>query len=207
MGGATTTLFVTDPAVTDIRPTKDIDVIVEVVSFSKYAELEEHLREKGFGNVIDGDAPICRWRIGGVIVDVMPTMPAILGFSNRWYQQAVDERVPYELPSGVTIQLVRPEYFIATKIEAFLGRGNGDFIMSHDIEDIITVIDGRPGLVEEIQTSNGDVRTFIQERLKSFLSERDFRNAVLGYLPTDTIGQARYQILVDRITRIGSQER
>jgi len=142
-----------------------------------------------------------------VIIDVMPTMPEILGFSNRWYQQAVDERIPYELPSGMTIQLVRPEYFIATKIEAFLGRGNGDFILSHDIEDIITVIDGRPELVEEIQTSNGEVRTFIEERLKSFLSESDFRNAVLGYLPTDPIGQARYQTLVDRITRIGSQER
>lgn len=123
VGGATTTLFITDPAVTDIRPTKDIDVIVEVASFSKYAELEERLREKGFSNVIDGDAPICRWRIGGVIVDVMPTMSEILGFSNRWYQSAVEERTPYELPSGMTIHLVRPEYFIATKIEAFLGRG------------------------------------------------------------------------------------
>lgn len=192
---------------TDIRPTKDIDIIVEIASFSKYAELEEHLREKGFANVIEGDGPICRWRIEDVIVDVMPTMSEILGFSNRWYQSAVEERIPYELPSGTTIHLVRPEYFIATKIEAFLGRGNGDFIMSHDIEDIITVIDGRPELVEEIHVSNDEVRTFIQERLKSFLSESDFRNAVLGYLPTDTIGQARYQTLVDRVTRIGSQER
>lgn len=186
---------------------KDIDVIVEVASFSKYSELEEHLREKGFGNVLDGDAPICRWRIDGVIIDVMPTMSEILGFSNRWYQSAVEERIPYDLPSGVTIQRVRPEYFIATKIEAFLGRGHGNFIMSHDIEDIITVIDGRLELVEEIQTSNDEVRTFIQERLKSFLSESDFRNAILGYLPTDTIGQARYQTLIDRINRIGSQER
>lgn len=79
--------------------------------------------------------------------------------------------------------------------------------MSHDIEDIITVIDGRPELVEEIQSSNEEVRTFIQERLKSFLTEGDFRNAVFGYLSTDTIGQARYQTLVDRVTRIGSQER
>ena len=83
VGGATTTLFITDPAVTDIRPTKDIDVIVEVASFVKYAELEEQLRGKGFQNATDRDAPICRWRVSGVLVDVMPTMTEILGFSNQ----------------------------------------------------------------------------------------------------------------------------
>lgn len=35
VGGAATTLYVTDPAITDIRPTKDIDVIVEVASFAQ----------------------------------------------------------------------------------------------------------------------------------------------------------------------------
>lgn len=35
VGGATTVLFITDPAVTNIRPTKDVDVIVEVASYTK----------------------------------------------------------------------------------------------------------------------------------------------------------------------------
>jgi len=43
VGGATTTLLVTDPAVVDIRPTQDIDIIVEVVSLANYTELEETL--------------------------------------------------------------------------------------------------------------------------------------------------------------------
>ena len=205
VGGAATTLYITDPAITDIRPTKDIDVIVEVASFAKYAELEERLRRKGFENAIDSDGPICRWRIECVLVDVMPTISEILGFSNRWYRRAVADRLTYTLPSGTTIWLVRPEYFVATKIEAFLGRGNGDFIMSHDIEDIITVVDGRPELAEEIDSSDEEVRTFIRERMATFVSERDFRTAVLGYLPTDAIGQARYQTLIDRIRRLGSQ--
>jgi len=204
VGGATTTLFITDPAVTEIRPTKDIDVIVEVASFAKYTELEEQLREKGFLNAAEPEAPICRWRVAGVVVDVMPTMAEILGFSNRWYRHAVDERMRYKLPSGTEIQLVRPEYFIATKIEAFLGRGSGDFVLSHDIEDIITVIDGRPELPGEIASAATEVRTFIGEQFAGFAAESDFRNAVLGYLPTDEIGQTRYKTLMDRVTEIGS---
>ena len=206
LGGATTALFITDPAVTDIRPTKDIDVIVEVASFAEYAKLEGRLRCKGFLNAIDVDSPICRWRIEGVLVDIMPTMPEILGFANRWYQLAVQERTTYTLPSGIEIQLVKPEYFIATKIEAFLGRGNNDFIMSHDIEDVITVIDGRSELIEEIAASDSEVRAYIQSQMETFLKYNGFRNAVLGYLPTDNVGQSRYQTLLNRLIRIGSQE-
>jgi predicted nucleotidyltransferase len=205
VGGATTMLFITDPAVTDIRPTKDIDVIVEVVSFAKYAELEELLREKGFRNLMDVNAPICRWTVEGVLVDVMPTLTEILGFSNRWYQRAASECMRYTLPSGMTIQLIKPELFVATKIEAFLGRGDDDFIMSHDIEDIFSIVDGRPELIEEIEASEEDVRRFIREQIAVFISESDFLNAVLGYLPTDTTGQARYRILLDRLKRIGAQ--
>lgn len=41
---------------------------------------------------------------------------------------------------------------IATKIEAFKGRGRGDFFASHDLEDLIFVMDGRSTIVEEVQT-------------------------------------------------------
>lgn len=204
VGGATTVLFITDPAVTEIRPTKDIDLIVEVASFAKFAKIEEKLREKGFHNVIEKDAPICRWQVEEVLVDVMPAKTGILGFSNRWYQPAVEERITRYLPSGMDIQLVRPEYFIATKLEAFIGRGEGDFIMSHDIEDIITVIDGRPEIIEEIESSGNEVRSFIHGTIKSFTSDTSFENAVLGYLPNDSIGQKRYNLLMDRIKKIGS---
>lgn len=136
----------------------------------------------------------------------MPTLSEILGFSNRWYRAAVETGIPWKLPSGLVIQLVRPEYFVATKIEAFLGRGNGDFLLSHDIEDIITVIDGRPELATEIGNAEDEVRSFIQTQIAEFLTHDEFRNAVLGYLSPDNAGQARYQTLMARATRIGSQE-
>lgn len=151
VGGATTVLFITDPAVTNIRPTKDVDVIVEVASYTKYARLEALLREKGFNQRIRSDEPICRWNVGAVIVDFMPTDTKILGFSNRWYPEVINNYTLQVMPSGKSIKVVTPPYFLGTKIDAYLGRGGGDFIMSHDIEDIVTVIDGRPELPREVR--------------------------------------------------------
>jgi hypothetical protein len=42
-------------------------------------------------------------------------------------------------------------YLLATKLEAFRGRGDGDFAGSTDIEDIILIIDGRPSVLEEVR--------------------------------------------------------
>jgi hypothetical protein len=104
------------------------------------------LRNKGFKQRIKSHDPLCRWIIGNTIVDFMPTDTKILGFSNLWYSDAIQNYTLQKMPCGKTIKIVTPPYFIGTKIEAFLGRGNNDFIMSHDIEDIITIIDGREEL-------------------------------------------------------------
>lgn len=83
----------------------------------------------------------------------MPTNEQILGFGNPWYTGAVTSAASYELPSGTRIQLIDPVHFVATKLEAFDGRGNNDFVMSHDLEDVICVLDGRPELENEITNS------------------------------------------------------
>ena len=49
VGGCTTGLFITDPAAGGIRPTKDVDAIVDVTSYAKYTALAERLRALGLG--------------------------------------------------------------------------------------------------------------------------------------------------------------
>jgi hypothetical protein len=83
IGGCTTGLFITDPAARGIRPTKDVDAIVDVTSYAKYTALSERLRALGLAEDTTPGAPLCRWRHGPLIVDVMPTDAAVLGFSNR----------------------------------------------------------------------------------------------------------------------------
>lgn len=111
-------------------------------------------RERGFQ---EGGGPvICRWRVDGITVDIMPTDETILGFTNRWYTEVVATAQPATVPiladeePELKILLVTPLCFVATKIEAFLGRGNGEYYMSHDLEDIVTVLNGRAELVNEV---------------------------------------------------------
>jgi len=141
VGGCTTGLFITDPAVGGIRPTRDVDAIVDVTSYAKYTALAERLRALGLGEDTEPGAPLCRWRHGHLIVDVMPIDAAVLGFSNRWYPTAIETAQTLRI-AGHEVRVVTPALFVATKLEAFHGRGGDDVVASHDLEDIIAVVDG-----------------------------------------------------------------
>lgn len=80
VGGATVSLYADRP-VNEIRPTDDVDLLVELSSYNGYAEIEEKLRAKGFANDV-ASGVICRFIVEGIIVDVMPTTTEVLGFSN-----------------------------------------------------------------------------------------------------------------------------
>lgn len=80
----------------------------------------------------------------------MPTDPAILGFSNRWYPEAVKTATHVRLSDRILIRVISAPSFVATKLEAFVSRGGSDILSSHDLEDILNVIDGRPSIVDEM---------------------------------------------------------
>jgi hypothetical protein len=105
---------------------------------------------------------ICRWRDhGGLILDAMPSEPGILGFDNRWQGAAIPHAILRVLPSGATIRAVSPPYLLATKLVAFKGRGNRDFLGSRDFDDIIALVDGREELADEIAQAPVEVREYI----------------------------------------------
>ena len=176
VGGCATGLFITDPAMPEVRATQDVDVIVEVASRMAYYRLEEELRLRGFKQDMSEDAPVCRWLVDRIKVDIMPTQEEILGFSNRWYLPAIKNADQLQLEDDLTIKLVSPPYFLATKIEAFNGRGGGDYLASHDMEDIITVLDGRPEIVTEIRSSSDDLKDFLSQTFRALLANAEFRD-------------------------------
>ena len=122
MSAADAGIFVTDPAAGGIRPTKDVNAIVDVTSYAQYTALSDRLRNLGLVEDNSEGAPLCRWRQGNVIVDVMPTDASVLGFSNRWYPMAIDTAQHLDI-AGHRVRIVTPALFIATKLEAFHGRG------------------------------------------------------------------------------------
>ena len=178
VGGCATGLLITDPAAGGIRPTKDVDTITEVASYAEYARLAERLRALKLREDHREGAPTCRWRFGDLTIDVMPTDDKILGFSNRWYVPTIASAQSIEV-AGLPIQLVTSVYFLATKLEAFRRRGNNDYSASHDLEDVIAVIDGRTEIVEEVRSASSDVRSDIASEIGRLLTRRCLRPSSL----------------------------
>lgn len=206
LGGAATALLITDQATPDVRITTDVDVIVEVASRVDYYHLAESLRNLNFREDTGEDAPLCRWRIDGIAVDIMPTDAEILGFSNQWYSQALRFASTVEIAAGLSIRVVTGPYFLATKIDAFYNRGKGDFLSSHDMEDIVTLLDGRSELGAEVNRAAENVKAFLCHSLGEFLLNRNFLEALPGHLFPDTASQQRIPLLLKRLREIAEGE-
>ena len=106
VGGAVAGVLITDPAMPEIRPTQDVDVICRVIARADYHQLGRQLRQRGFQEDSGPGAPLCRWCTDDLILDLMPTQGEILGFSNRWYPLALETAQLQELPSGCAIRIV-----------------------------------------------------------------------------------------------------
>ncbi|WP_460063206.1 nucleotidyl transferase AbiEii/AbiGii toxin family protein [Pseudomonas sp. S2_H08] len=169
VGGCTTAMLVTDTAVLDdIRFTDDVDLVIELAGISAWNQLTERLAAKGF-KITGEDEVNCRFRFNDVVVDVMPSDPAVLGYANRWFVEGLARADKFTLPSGTAIQIFQPAYFLATKLEAFAGRGNGD-PYHKDVEDMIILIDGRPELLEEVGQTDKDLKGFITEGVQKLMA-------------------------------------
>jgi len=198
VGGCTTGLFITDPAAGGIRPTKDVDAIVDVTSYAKYTALSERLRTLGLAEDTTPGAPLCRWRRDDLIVDVMPVDARILGFSNRWYPAAIETAQTFDV-AGHDVHVVAPALFIATKLEAFHGRGGNDVFASHDLEDIVVVVDGRPEITNDVAAAGADVRGYIGTEIRALLDDPNFTDALGGFLLPDAASQGRRSLLEGRL--------
>jgi hypothetical protein len=135
----------------------------------------------------------------------MPTDERVLGFSNRWYAPAISSAGHMDI-AGFRIRLITPTYFLGTKLEAFRGRGNNDYSGSHDLEDVITVIDGRPEIIDEVRTAPADVRTYIASEVRQLLSTRTFVDALPGFLLPDSASQGRYALLRERLDALARSD-
>lgn len=173
LGGAVVELLVDDPDLIDFRPTKDVDALFEVLNRSAYTRLEKALRRLGCRPDITEGAPICRWVVNNSVkLDVLPPDETVLGFSSNWFRGVLNHAMTVKM-EGRAFEVVSPVYLIATKLAAFESRGKGDFFGSHDLEDIITVLDGRAEIVNEIQKADASVRSYISSCFSRYVNDHD----------------------------------
>lgn len=182
LGGCTTALLVDAAAHFGVRQTQDVDVIANITTYVEYQTFAGHLRALGFVEDIDGHTCRWLWRANGqrILLDVMPINEQALGFANIWYPAAIQHSQPYVLQPGLIINLIAPVYFLATKFEAFAGRGHGDYY-SHDLEDIVFVLENRAGIAADIAAAEPDVRRYLAQQCHGLLNDQ-FLNILPGLL-------------------------
>ena len=205
VGGCAVGLLITDSAAAPVRVTYDVDLVARVAALSAYHGIEKELAGLGFSRDTASDAPICRWRYRGLEVDLMPMDSRVLGFANPWYPLAVETARDVKLPSGTIIKLITAPAFLATKFEAYSDRGGGDMLASHDLEDIINVLDGRPGLLDEVLNAPMELRTYLKARFTELLATPNFLDVLPGMIFPDESLAERTQVVAERMRSLTQQ--
>ncbi len=202
VGGAVAELYAEDPAASDIRPTLDVDCIIEMSSRTKYAKLEEELRAKGFSNDNSPGASICRWIYKSLKVDVMPTDEKILGFSNKWYIEGIKNKIKKDIDKDSSIFIFSPVYYLAAKLEAHKHRGGKDIRQSHDFEDIVYLLDNYPNILEDIDNEISRVRNYLKKACTVLLNNPNLNEGIESALPYGS-GEQRVLMIRNIIERLG----
>lgn len=180
VGGCATGLLLTQSAVADVRPTEDVDAIVEVATLAGYYGFTQELAERGFRQTTADNTPPFRWFWNRLQLDLVPLDEKVLGFANPWYRPGFDAAVTVETAPGLVLRHLSAPYFLATKFEAFKDRGQNDMYLSHDLEDIITVVDGRAEVPDELAFAPADVRAHVVGHIRAILAHPEFLNALPG---------------------------
>ena len=97
--------------------------------------------------------------------------------------------------------------FIGTKLEAFKDRGKDahgkpDYLGSHDLEDIVTVVDRRPELLRECVASAPELRTYLAAEFTALFVDPEFEQALAGHLPGDAFSQQRAKPLAQTLREL-----
>ncbi|MDR1883936.1 MAG: hypothetical protein LBR26_14315, partial [Prevotella sp.] len=186
VGGSVAELYAAQPELSDIRPTIDVDCVVDIqiVTYSDYTCLEEKLRKLGFVNDTSENAPICRKTYRDIIVDFMPVNPDILGFSNHWYKAGYESRIEKTMPDKTDIYIFPVEYYVATKFEALNSRGGSDIRGSHDWEDIVYVLDNCDNFLSSLQEcKNEDLLDYFRNQFDKLLNNNNIMEIIYSALP------------------------
>lgn len=182
VGGCATGLLVDDANLMDVRPTEDVDAIVEVASLAAYHHLADKLMARGFKQTMADNTPPFRWFWNRMQLDLVPLDEKVLGFANPWYRVGFEAALSVELPGGLRLRHLTAPHFLATKFEAFKDRGQNDVYLSHDLEDIMTVIEGRTSVVREVAAAHEAARQHVGQSVAALLNMPTFHNALPGLL-------------------------
>lgn len=180
VGGAVVSLYIDDSSARDVRPTKDIDISMEIASIGALEAIREELVQKGFYQSSEDDV-ICRFRYEDIKVDLMATEAIGWAPANPWFASGYRNRITIEM-DGLAIQCLSLPYYVATKFTAFYDRGSKDPRTSQDFEDIVYLLNYTSTLKEQVLEADPEVKAYLIECFQDLLEDAVKQEAILGNL-------------------------
>lgn len=204
VGGAIAELYTTVPVLPRARATTDTDALCEAASYVEYAQLGRRLEALGFRQALRHNDPAYRWRSAAGVLDLMPIVEDVLGFTNAWYTYGLANAVEHTLADGLRIRILSPPAYLATKLAAYESRGKEDPYSSHDLEDIVALLARRPELVAEVEATPVELRSWTRDTITEFLARDDAEELVGANLPGGAAMAPLRRIVLDRMRQLAS---
>jgi len=171
---------------------------VNLMQFSHWANLQEQLATLGFYPDPFGPS-MCRYKYKDIPVDIIPSEDSAIGPTNKWYQVGFKNLQTVKVKNE-EIQILPAPCFLATKFEAFNDRGD-DYRISHDIEDIVYVLDNRINIVKEIKEAPEEIKIFLQTSLSKIKSAGLLSEVLISHIHPIMIDD-RLSLVEEKINEI-----
>ena len=160
-----------DRVTEEVRPTDDVDILLEIVTYPELEKVEEQLRKMGFKHDMYARHAL-RYNIENTVVDLMPT-GNVTGVTNIWYANGYKNSVDYEIDDLITVRIFRAVYCIASKLEAFKSstrKYNNDGRQSRDFEDIVFILENRRNIWDEFEKTDHTLKSYLKDEFKRLLA-------------------------------------
>ncbi|MEX1003615.1 MAG: hypothetical protein WDZ35_15965 [Crocinitomicaceae bacterium] len=198
VGGAIVSLYVTDEGAEQPRPTKDVDISVQISTYSQMDELREKLASKKIYPA-PSEKVMYRYFYEDILIDFIPFEETPLGPTNSWLKPGFKKAYPVQIGKA-KIKILPVSLFLATKWETFKDRGN-DPRTSHDFEDIIYIIDNNLEVVQDIKNAEQDVQQFLKEMSNEILNHSSRNEIVECHINPFTTDERR-DIVIKKLEEI-----
>ncbi len=199
VGGAVVSMYIDDSSADDVRPTKDIDITMEIASLGELEKIREELKQKGFHQSSE-DNVMCRFRYKDIKVDVMATKAVGWAPANPWFEPGFKDLILFNI-DDVEIKCLSLPYYLATKLTAFYDRGITDPRTSHDFEDIVYILNYTSNIVELISSADSEVKKYLLSCFQDILKDGTKQEAILGNLFYEN-QELRFKKIIAKINQI-----
>jgi hypothetical protein len=197
VGGAVVALYADDPAAEDVRPTRDVDLFLEIVSYGQLSKLQMKLDAKGFYPAREEEV-MCRFKHKEILVDIMSTNAVGWAPADKWFKPGLSNLEQYTI-GDIKINILNISYFLATKFNAYHDRDEDPRLSKH-FEDIIYLLDNRRSLVKELNECSGEIKEYLITEFRDLLKPQ-YEEAILAHLNYETQTE-RFQLIKEKLNLI-----